>query len=202
MEADSAVVRRQGNRREILLEAAARQFLRHGFAAASMRDIAADAGMQAGSIYYHFPSKDELLVAVHEQGLRHIKQSVTRALAGETDPWRRIEAACIAHLEVLLEGGEFYQVVMREIPREADPLRAKLVRWRDDYEAIFTGLIDDLALPGRVDRHSLRLMLLGAINWSHSWYRPGADSPGLIASKFVSFLRHALDPDVARESSR
>ena len=56
------VRQRRGNRRDVLLEAAARRFLRDGFAAASMRDIAAEAGMKAGSIYYHFPSKAELLV--------------------------------------------------------------------------------------------------------------------------------------------
>ena len=54
-----AVKRRQTNRRAALMEAAARQFLANGYAATSMRDIASEAGMQPGSIYYHFPSKEE-----------------------------------------------------------------------------------------------------------------------------------------------
>ena len=80
------VVPRQGNRREKLLEAAARRFLHQGYAAASMRDIASDAGMQPGSIYYHFPSKAEMLVAVHEEGMRRITAAVTGALEGVFSP--------------------------------------------------------------------------------------------------------------------
>jgi hypothetical protein len=39
----------------------------------------------------------------------------------------------------------------------------------------------------------LRLMLLGAMNWSFTWYRPGRASPAEIARTFVGFLRSALD---------
>ncbi len=189
-----ATARRQGNRREPLLEAAARRFLRHGYAAASMRDIAADAGMQPGSIYYHFPSKADLLVAVHEEGLRRITEAVSAALDGAEGPWRRLETACIAHLGVLLEGGDFFRAVMAEMPGPAQPGRRRVTRMRDAYEAIFIALLDDLPLPKDVDRRDLRLMLLGAMNWSHRWYRPGADSPESIARKFVHFLRMRLDP--------
>jgi len=57
---------RAHNRRGEILDAAARLFARQGFHAASMREIAAAAGMLPGSLYYHFPSKDELLLAVYE----------------------------------------------------------------------------------------------------------------------------------------
>ncbi|MDJ0948600.1 MAG: TetR/AcrR family transcriptional regulator [Alphaproteobacteria bacterium] len=187
------VVRRQGNRRALLLEAAARQFLHQGYAAASMRDIAADAGMQPGSIYYHFPSKAELLVAVHEEGMRRITEAVAQALEKPGGPWARLEAACVAHLTVLLEGGDFFQAVMREMPAKSDPGRRRVTRMRDRYEEIFADLLDALPLPRGVDRHDLRLMLLGAMNWSYRWYRPGAESPAKIARKFLGFLRNRLD---------
>jgi len=191
--AEKKVVTRQGNRRRQLLEAAARRFLHQGYAAASMRDIASDAGMQPGSIYYHFPSKAEMLVAVHEEGLRRITEAVTEALVGISGPWQRLEAACIAHLTALLEGGVFFQVVMRELPRESDPTRGRITRIRDVHEQIFVDLLDDLELPAGVDRRDLRLMLLGSMNWSFTWYRPGAEPPAGIARKFLGFLRTQMD---------
>ena len=117
MAAPRVVEVRQTNRRGPLLEAAARRFLRDGYDAASMRDIAAEAGMQPGSIYYHFPSKADLLVAVHEEGLRRIRTAVTAAIAAVDDPWARLEVACVTHMTVLLDGGDFFQAVMREIGR-------------------------------------------------------------------------------------
>ncbi len=188
---------RPENRRRPLLEAAARRFLREGYAAASMRDIAADAGMQVGSIYYHFPSKAELLAAVHVEGLRRIREAVTAALAGVAGPWERLEAACVAHMRVLLEGGDFFQALMREMPRGDEAVWGRLIALRDEHERIFADLLAALPLPADVDRHALRLMLLGAMNWSHAWYRPGAESPERIARKFVAYLRRGLDPAAA-----
>ncbi len=191
----SAKQTRKGNRRAVLLEAAARCFVRDGYAASSMRDIAAEAGMQAGSIYYHFASKEELLVAVHEEGMRRITEAVTGALAASeaADPWARLQAAAEAHMGVLLEGGDFFTAVMGEFPAGDDPGRVRVTAMRDDYEAIFERLLKDLGLRRGTDRTSLRLMLLGAMNWSHSWYSPGGKTPTAIARQFVGFLREGLD---------
>ena len=35
----------------------------------------------------------------------------------------------------------------------------------------------------------LKLMLLGALNWSQTWYRPGRDSPRIVARRFVRLFR-------------
>src|SRR5258705_12512514 len=94
---------RQDNRRAQLLDAAARLFRTRGFHATSMRDIAKAVGMLSGSIYYHFDSKDEMLLAVYEEGERRVAQAVDAAVVTETSPWRRLEAACAAHLRALIE---------------------------------------------------------------------------------------------------
>ena len=61
--------RDDGNRRHALLSAAALLFRQKGFAATTTRDIAAAAGMQSGSPFYHFKSKNALLYAVMEEGM-------------------------------------------------------------------------------------------------------------------------------------
>jgi AcrR family transcriptional regulator len=202
MEPTSIATPRQESRRRALLEAAARRFLEQGYAAASMRDIAADVGMQVGSIYYHFPSKAELRAAVHEEGLRRIHAAVTDAVAGAQGPWERLEAACAAHLSVLLDGSDFFQAALRELPRAHEPGWGHLVALRDGYEALFAGLLAELPLPPDTDRRQLRLMLLGALNWSHTWYRPGSTPPQGIARQFVGFLRRGLDAPPAGRTPR
>ena len=84
--------RDEGNRRQAVIRAAARLFHRKGFAATSTRDIAAKAGMQSGSPFYHFKSKSELLRAVMEEGLRAAGRRQAQALAalhaGASGAWR------------------------------------------------------------------------------------------------------------------
>lgn len=184
---------RRDNRRPQLLDAAARYFREQGYAAASMRDIAAAAGMKAGSMYYYFPSKADLLIAVHEEGIRRISDAVARAVADADGPWDRLRAAMTAHLSVLLDGGDYACVVIRELPLEMSgdegAVRARLVRLRDIYEARFQKLFDDLPLVPGASRRYLRLMVLGALNWSQTWYRAGGDTPAEIAGAYLDLLR-------------
>jgi AcrR family transcriptional regulator len=57
---------RSDNRLSQILDEAARLFREKGYAATSMRDIAAAVDMLPGSLYYHFAAKEDLLVAVYE----------------------------------------------------------------------------------------------------------------------------------------
>ena len=158
-----------------------------------MRDIAKAVGMLSGSIYYHFESKDEMLLAVYEESQRRVAEEVDGAVARATDPWQRLEAACAAHLGALIAHRDYTQVMIRTLPQEAKAVEPQLLKLRRDYEARFRKLIDDLALPPDVDRHYLRLLLFGALNWSQVWYRSGGDTPEVVARRFVDTLRRQLD---------
>lgn len=172
-----------------LLEQSAALFAAHGFEGASVRDIVARVGMLPGSLYAHFANKEELLLAVYEEGVRRIRAAVEAAVEAETDPWARLEAACRTHLDNLLTKSAYAQVVIRVRPDDAPGVRAQLVELRDGYEQIFRQLVSRLPLPLGSDRRSLRLLLLGALNWSPEWYRAGGDSPRRIAAGFIRLLR-------------
>ena len=183
---------RVDNRLPLLLDEAARLFRAQGFHGTSIRDIVRAVDMLPGSLYYHFAGKEDLLAEVYAEGVRRISERVSAAVAAKTDPWARLEAACIAHLESLLEESDYAQVVIRVRPEDVPAAAAHLVALRDGYERLFVELIAALPLARGVDRSSLRLMLLGALNWSQNWYRPGRDEPAAIARHFVGLLRAPL----------
>jgi AcrR family transcriptional regulator len=182
--------KRRDNRREHILDAAAAQFAKSGYSATSVRDIATAAGMLPGSMYYHFSSKEDLLGAVHETGIRQIKERVLTAIEMVDDPWAKLEAACAAHVEALHQSKEYGSVIATEFPRRHSPaLRARMIAERDEYENIFRGLIDNLPLPPDASRKYLRLSLIGAMAWTIAWYEPGEDSPQEIARQMVNLFR-------------
>ncbi len=185
-----------------LLDAAAAQFAAKGYQAASIRDIVQSVGMLPGSLYCHFANKDELLAAVYAEGVRRISAAVGRALSRHTDPWDRLEAACAAHLEALLDRSAYALVVTSVTPDSVPALAATLVSLRDGYEALFVDLIADLPLPARTARRTLRLLLLGALNWTPNWYRPdGRRTPRRLAREFVQLLKAPLYQPSAHASS-
>jgi AcrR family transcriptional regulator len=165
---------RQDNRRAQLLDAAARLFRERGFHATSMRDIAKAVGMLSGSIYYHFDSKEDMLAAVYQEGERRVAEAVDAAVAAETKPWQRLEAACAAHLGALIAHRDYTQVMIQTLPHEAGAAQSRVRDLRREYEQRFRRLIDDLTLPPEIDRHYLRLLLI-------------------VARRFLDTLRNQLD---------
>ena len=138
-------------------------------------------------MYYHFRSKEDLFATVHAEGFKQLNQAVDQALRDETDPWRRLEAACAAHIRQLVEGNEVLLVTGTSLFHVAGPaLNRRLTRERDRYEERFRSMIAALPLPGDVDRTLFRLSLLGALNWTHVWYRPGRKTPAQIAQQLVA----------------
>jgi AcrR family transcriptional regulator len=164
----------EGNRRQALLHAAARLFRDKGYAATTTRDIAAAAGMQSGSPFYHFESKAALLFAVMEQGMRTalLRQA---AVPDSSAPEERLRGLVRIHFDILLgPGSDFIPVMLYEWRSLTAPQRAAIAALQRDYEAAWAAALGALCRLGRVraDPRLARLMMLGALNWSVQWYQP------------------------------
>jgi len=185
----------QEQTRERILTAAAECFASHGYAATSIRDIARDVGVTVGAIYAHFPSKGRLLVAVYEEGVGRISRAVDAAIVGTGTPWELLAAAVAAHLETLLANPGFARVIVRVVPADVPEVARDLRRLREGYEARFRRLIDAIDVAPGVDRTVLRLMLLGALNTTQTWFKRGAGKAGAgaLAGQFVAMLRRGAE---------
>lgn len=174
------------SKRESVMAKAAELIARQGFDGTSMRDIAAAVGMLPGSLYYHFASKEDLLLDIHERVVAGMTERVQAALDGVTDPWERVERAAIAHLEGLLASGSLVTIISPNFPKDRDALNQRLKAHRNAYERVFQDLFAAVEVPEGIDRRLLRLQLLGALNWVPVWYDPkGKTTPAEIARTFV-----------------
>lgn len=189
MKATAQRAPRVDNRREALLDAAARTFNLEGYASATIRDIATAAGMLPGSVYYHFSSKEELFLAVYEEGVKRTLEAVTAALDGQRDPWERLEAAVVAHTRAILDHSDYAAVVVSTLPQSDEKLLQRLTQLRDQYEAVFRRLVDELPLKRGVDRKFLRLGLIGALNWTQTWFKEGREPPEVVGAKLMALFK-------------
>ena len=165
-------LRKGPDRRRQIIAAASELFARNGFEGTSIRDIAAASGVLSGSLYYHFPSKEDLLFTVHQESLTAMRQEVETAIAGINEPWKRLDEAIVAHCRILLGGSVTRAILTPPRYYNLKGIR-KLVRQRDEYEQIFASLIAALPLRADCDRHAFRLSILGAMNWTVFWYTAG-----------------------------
>lgn len=186
-------------RRMELLAAAAQRFAMRGYAATSMRDIAADAGLLAGSMYHHFASKDEMLFETYKVGVERVIAAHSAAIVGVIEPWARLEAACAAHLECLLADDPLARLLPLDLrPLPAD-LRRRLVAERDRYERRFVAVVKAVGMAKGGEERLARMMLLGALNWTPTWYRRDGEPPRRIAQTYVRMLRESIGSGVQQD---
>jgi AcrR family transcriptional regulator len=193
---DKSVPSKGEQARARIISVAEALFNKQGFDGSSMRDIAAAAEMQPASVYYYFESKEELLWAVWEKGGIELLRRVVDAIAGKTDPWQRMETACIAHTTGLLDWRRANQALFIMPPwHYPESIKARVIALRDEYEKIFIGLIDDLPLRKGVDRRYLRLAVIGALSWSLFWFKKERDTPAAIAKQILLMLRGGVEDE-------
>ena len=162
--------------RQRIMDAAAELFLRQGYPETSLRHIAGAAGMKAGSLYYHFNSKDDLLTAILRQGITVMVDAFEAAAAdvASAPPAEIIATHVRAHLGALFEHGPYTAAHVITFHTAPAPVREAIVPFRDGYEALWAGLLGDLAdagaLAGDVKIGLSRLTLFGAMNTAIEWF--------------------------------
>jgi AcrR family transcriptional regulator len=183
------VARRATSRLRPLLDAAAREFADRGFYGTTTRDITSRVTMTPGSIYSHFASKDELLLAVYTEGVQRLLARLDAAEAAAQTPWEQLEGAVIAHLEAILDQSDYARVMVQVRPQDVPSVSSRLHELREQVEARYRTLVGRLNLPVGVDRKFFRLLLLGAMNWSPVWFRPEKDHARRIGRCFLNIVK-------------
>lgn len=165
--------------RRHILDCAARLFRNQGYAATSLRNIADAAGMKAASLYYHFPSKDQIVIEVLNLGVVSVFNEVQRtveALPKTASCEEQFKAAVTAHLRSLLELQDYTSANTRIFAQTPSHVRAATLGLRSQYERYWTRLLKRCSqqnvLPPRVNLRLLRLFLFGAMNGTLEWYDP------------------------------
>lgn len=182
------VASRADTSRQQILAVAARLLRERGYAETSLRDIAAAVGMKAGSLYYHFESKELLAAEVLRIGVEHVHAAVACRLAAfpaDASHRDKISGATLAHLEALLAASDFSSAHIRCFPYVPPAVKESVQQARRDYDEIWAGLFEralaDGALRDGIEPRTARHAVLGALNFSLEWFDPAHDEPGKFA---------------------
>jgi len=191
-----ASAQRQADRRDEILEAAQRCFVRSGFHQTSMQEICAEAGMSPGNLYRYFPSKEALIAGIAERDRAEVGQSFA--------------SADLSHgLFAVLEGLAHHHFAVRpdeqvklctevmsearrnpEIARISEAFDADVRKWLTD---LFKAAIErgDIARDVDVDGTITMLMVIA----DGVWWRRALDKnfkPDALLPVFMDITRHML----------
>lgn len=181
--------------RGALLQAAAHLFRAKGFERTTVRDLASAVGIQSGSIFHHFKSKDEILRSVMEQTLRYNAALMRAELAGTHGARERVLALIRCELQSIMGGtGEAMAVLVYEWRSLSPEGRAQVLTLRDDYERVWLHVLGEARDAGLIqgDIAIIRRLLTGALSWTSTWFSPqGALSLEQLAEQALQLLLKA-----------
>ncbi|HYT39368.1 MAG TPA: TetR/AcrR family transcriptional regulator [Acidimicrobiia bacterium] len=176
-----ARTRKSEETRERLLDAAAKVFRDKGYAGARLSDIAELAEMHTPGVYYYFPSKEELVEEVLRVGVArargYVQARVAEVPAGAS-ALDRLRAAIEGHVLMVLEIGDYTSANIRIFGQVPDDVRARHLADQRAYGDVWRALLEDARAGGELrpdlDLSVVRMLILGALNWTAEWYRPGS----------------------------
>lgn len=178
--------------REVLLDKAAQLFSRQGYQSTSLKEIAAAANMKAGSLYYHFSSKESLMIEVLEQNIQFISNIVAEEieLLEDNYPFEAgLKAFIKGHLTAILTHPDYTITTIRNNGQLPKSVQIFTHSKREHYEQQWRHLMikgkEEGVINPNLDEQLLRLMVLGSLNWSSIWYKPTGESIDSLVKQFT-----------------
>ena len=162
-----------------ILDQAARLLSEKGYAQTTLSEIGNAAGLKAGSIYYHFESKEELVYEVFRLGvtrsMEHVRGAVGRL--GEAAPAADgLRTAIRAHLESLHAQGHYSSAGLRIVEQAPRSIQQRQYVNHRHYGEYWDLLLRRAQAAGAIDPAAdlltVRLLLFGAMNSTIDWPPP------------------------------
>ncbi|MGY3321971.1 TetR/AcrR family transcriptional regulator [Pseudomonas sp. TE3911] len=157
-----------------LLQTAAHLFRNKGFERTTVRDLASAVGIQSGSIFHHFKSKDDILRAVMEETIHYNTALMRASLEEATNVRERVLALIRCELQSIMGGsGEAMAVLVYEWRSLSADGQAQVLALRDVYEDLWLQVLGEVKAAGYIkgDVFIARRFLTGALSWTTTWFR-------------------------------
>lgn len=180
------------NRKEQLIEVAAKLFKQKGYASTSMRDLAAEIGIEAASLYHHIKSKEEILETICFEMASKFTDAITETNDIYFNAEERLRMAIKNHVLIITQNINRSSVFLHEWRSLTEPKLAEFIAQRNQYEQGIRVILNDGInedLFDNVDEKFAALTILSTVNWINEWYNPdGKMNAEQVAEKLSDFI--------------
>lgn len=160
-----------------ILSAAAHLFRTKGYERTTVRDLAQEVGIQSGSIFHHFRTKEDILREVMIDVILFNTSRMEQAVAAASTPRDKLFALIRCELvSITGDTGEAMAVLISEWRCLGEDSKPYILGLRAKYEALWLAVLEQLkaegAIRSQVDVFVLRRFLTGALGTANYWYNP------------------------------
>jgi AcrR family transcriptional regulator len=133
-----------------ILDAALSVFTKRGYREASVDEIAEEAETSKGGVYFHFPGKQQLFRALLDLSSNPLKDRIEMAMAKQTEPLARADAALTTVLEAFAGHRALARLFMVEALGAGPEFQERVLQIHDEFIAVIKQHLDDAVAQGVV----------------------------------------------------
>ncbi len=187
-------------RREAIVQHAARLFASTGFRGASVADLATACDTSKSLIYHYYPSKEDILYAVMASHLDQLAQDMAEAAAADAAPEERLSRMIHDFMRHYVGAADRQKVLLNELGNLPPERRRAIVAQQRTIIDTVTHLLGEINPVLHADPGHARvktMLLFGMINWTHTWFNPsGTVSADQIADMALNLILCSSDQKV------
>ena len=131
------------DRHRRILDAALQVFSRRGYRDTSVDEIAGASGTSKGGVYFHFPNKEAIFLALLDRTAARLRERIESALAAQEDPVARADAALLAMLRTFAKHRALARLFMVEAMGAGRELHRRMAEIRGEFAAIIQRQLDE-----------------------------------------------------------
>lgn len=188
--------------RENILAAAVQLFAEYGYHAAPLRDIARIAGIQAASIYHHYPNKQSLLVEIMETHMRRLNSSLEHIVQTYQAPEQRLREAVANHIRLHTSYKAEFFIIDTEIRALEGENRAYILGLRDTYDAMLQQIVREGIEQGVFRQSDVKVAsyaIIAMCTEVATWFRPGGR---LTVQQVIDLYHQMITRGLLQQSER
>ena len=185
-------------RKKQIEQKATELFQTRGYAATSMRDLASEMGLEAGSLYSHIKSKEEILRNICFDMANDLMAEFDKITTEQSSPSDKLKKYVVAHVNTLTTDTAAAGVFLHEWRHLSEPYLSDFLKMREEYEQRFREVVRQGMAQGafkKVNEKFAVLTILASLNWVHQWYKPtGKMSAQDVADELAVIVLDGLRP--------
>ncbi|MCK1637322.1 TetR family transcriptional regulator [Bradyrhizobium sp. 157] len=191
---------------EAIRKAGLRLIFEHGYAAMSLRQLAAEVGIQSGSLYNHISTKQELLFVLVRDHINELLRQLDRALQGKQQPIDKLRAFVAFHVSYHMTRKREVFIANSEL-RSLEPKNyEEIVALRGAYERRLAEILTEGVAEGEfevVDIQVATFAILSLLTGLTAWYRPGGRlTKEAIVAAHEKLVLSGVSPSATSERAR
>ncbi len=142
---------RSRERRRRLLDAALSVFARKGYRDSAVDEIAGESGTSKGGVYFHFPNKQAIFLALLDRTAARLLDSVQTAIAAERDPIARADAALLTVLRTFARHRGLARLFMVEALGAGREFHQRVLEHHDAFTSVIKHHLDEAVEVGAIE---------------------------------------------------